>query len=166
MVIWNCCLKKKHHHKHQPLVADSLHQHPNYQSELSREQKYRRFSTNVTWLSRRCIFYLAQELCKHGSVAVLPGPGVRIWVWPWIIHGGSQLLQCRLGGYEFGLKSNIRTTSKDNPRRSLVRSAAAQVSRPHNTSLTSKLSRQNKTAGVMCSENVFTCRVTLDIDVQ
>lgn len=70
--------------------------------------------------------------------------------------GGSQLLQRKLVVYDFGLKSNIRITSKDNFQSTLVSSAAAQVKRPHNTSLTSKLSGQNKTAGVMCSENVFT----------
>lgn len=58
--------------------------------------------------------------------------------------------------YEFGLKSNIRNTSKDNFQSTLVSSAAAQVNRPHNTSLMSKLSGQKKTAGVICSENVFT----------
>lgn len=74
--------------------------------------------------------------------------------------GGSRLLQHRLVVYEFGLKSNIRTTSKDNVQSALVSSAAAQVNRPHSTSLMSKLSGQNKTAGVICSENVFTWYLT------
>lgn len=107
-----------------------------------------------------CIFHLTWGVCKRCTVAVLQGAGVRIWVWPWIIHGGSQLLQRRPVVYEFGSKSNIRTTSKDNFQSTLVSSAAAQVNRPHNTSLTSKPSGQNKTAGVMCSENVFTWYLT------
>lgn len=122
---------------------------------LSTEQR-----TWVEWLSRMHMFHLTRGVCKHCSEAVLQGAGVRIWVWPWIMQGGSQLLQPRLVVYEFGLKSNIRTTSKDNFQSTLVNSAAAQANSLHNTSLTSKLSGQNKTAGVICSENVFTWYLT------
>ena len=102
------------------------------------------------------MFHLTCRVCKHCSVAGLQGVGVRIWAWPWIIHGGSQLLQRRLVVYEFGLKSNIRITYKDNSQSTRVSSAAAEVNNPHNTSLTSILTGQNRTAGVMCSENIFT----------
>lgn len=106
------------------------------------------------------MFHLTWGVCKHCSVAVLQGAGVRIWVWPQIIHGGTQLLECSPVVYELGLKSNTRITSKDNFQSTLDSTAAAQVNHPHNTSLTSILNGQNKTAGVMCSENVFTWYLT------
>lgn len=53
-------------------------------------------------------------------------------------------------------KYDIRTRSKDKFESTLDSSAAAGVNRPHNTSLTSVLTGQSMTAGVMCRENVFT----------
>lgn len=73
---------------------------------------------------------------------------------------GKSVITVQAGGLWVGLKSNIRCTSKDNFQYTLVSSAAAQVNHPHNTSLTSKLSGQNKMAGVICSENVFTWYLT------
>lgn len=155
----------KIHHYPKPLLADSIHLHHNnilirdiLISNQELAQKGRE-STSVKWRRMRT-FNLTWVVFKRCSVAVHQGAGARIWVWPWIIPGGSQLLQCRPVVYEFGSKSNIRSTSKDKFQSTLVSSAAAQPNRPHNTSLTSKLSGQNKTAGVMCSENVFTWYLT------
>lgn len=119
-------------------------------------------STSIQWLNMVGMLYLNHNwgACKHCYVAELQRAGVRIWAWPWIIHGGSRLLQYRPVVYEFGLKSNIRTTSKDNFQSTLVKSAAAQVNRPHNTSLTSELSGVDKRAGVICRTNVFTWYLT------
>lgn len=115
--------------------------------------QHRAESNLVKWLSRMCMFHLTWGVCKHCSVAVLQGAGVRIWVWPRIIRGGTQLLQRSPVVYELGFKSNTRIASKDNFQ-------SAQVNHPPNTSLTSILNGQNKTAGVMCSENVFTWYLT------
>lgn len=55
--------------------------------------------------------------------------------------GGSRLLQNRPIVYEFGFKSNMRTTFKNNIPSILVNSAAVRVNHPQHTSLMSKLSR-------------------------
>lgn len=97
------------------------------------------------------------EACKRCSAAMLQGTGVRIWVWPQITHEGSQLLQRKPAVYEFCLKSNMRTTPKDNFQSvcsSQFSSCTSEAS--NNTSLKSELKGQNRRVGVISSENVFT----------
>lgn len=111
----------------------------------------------ITWL---CTFHLAWGASKHRSVAELQGAGVRIWIWPWIMRGGGggAVITAQAGGLRVGLKNPILLWDKD--KSAPDSSAAARANRPHNTSLTSILSGQGKTAAVMCRENVFTGYMT------
>lgn len=98
--------------------------------------------------------------CAQVALAQLQGEGVRIWVWPRITDRGSQLLQWNPVVYEFGLKSNMSTTSKDNFHPGQVSSCTTEPS--NNTSLKSTLREQNKTADVIYRENVSRWYLTFE----
>lgn len=112
----------------------------------------------ITCLNWLCTFRLTWGACKHRSAAGLQGAEGRIWIWPWIIswEGGLAYYSAGRRSTSWIEKYGIRTRSKDKFESTLDSSAAARVNRPHNTSLTSVLTGQSKTAGVMCRENVFT----------